>query len=159
MLTFNKVPCSNKLVIGCGSRHQHPGEHLGCDTLDISSEMEPGILGDITISCLMHMEMFERYQFILCEALPDKLFREPFFYENLDFFSQKNGLIIFFSISYPSLTSLASYASLYSWKLDFMDLSNRYLLSPFEYDEYFRMANDLYFNHKSKSMISYIAKK
>ena len=159
MLTFNKICCSNKLVIGCGSRHTHPGEHLGCDTLDISNEMEPDILGDITSNCCMHMEMLEKYRFILCEGLPDKIFREPFFYENLDFFCQSRGLIIFFSISYPSLSALASFSSLYSWKLELLDLSNRYLLSPFEYDEYYRMVNDLYFNYESERMISYVATK
>ncbi|WP_354010202.1 hypothetical protein [Endozoicomonas lisbonensis] len=159
MLTFNKVPSSNKLVIGCGSGHTHPGGHLGCDTMDISSEMEPDILGDITKTCRMHMEMFERYQFILCEGLPGKIYREPFFYENLDFFCKKNGLIIFSPIISSSIALLANYASLYPWRLNIMDLSNRYLLSPFEYDEYFRLVNDLYFKYGSKGSISYIATK
>ncbi|MET4692659.1 hypothetical protein [Endozoicomonas lisbonensis] len=157
MLIFNKICNSNKLVIGCGSGLHHPGSHLGCDTLDIDSAMKPGILGDITESCLMHTEMYERYSFILCEYLPITVFSSPVFYENLDFFCQKRGLILFPPVSSRAVDLLTSYSCFHSWKLEYLNLSNRYLLSPFEYDEHLRMAHDIFLKrHPGRS---YVAKK
>jgi hypothetical protein len=91
------LPHRTRLIVGCGSNHDHAGVHAQADTLDIDAYSNPDIVGNI-VDPITDPSFFGKYRFILCECLPVPLYNNQALYRNLAFLRAHDSTILFLSL-------------------------------------------------------------
>ncbi|MFK0380329.1 hypothetical protein [Pandoraea sp. NPDC090278] len=114
--TKQPLPYRTRLIIGCGANHSHLGQHLQADTLNVSVEDAPDLLGDICAD-RPNPELMGRYRVLLCECLPFSVYGNGMLYQNLEFLRAPNSCIVFLSVPGPGMHALEKWGWAYDWQL------------------------------------------
>ncbi|KAF3999891.1 hypothetical protein [Glaciimonas immobilis] len=104
------------LVVGCGTAinlfegEGHWGNHIGCDTLDISPLVKPDILGNIAAPQIPQ-ECWNQYKTILLEGIPHELYNQKQVLRNLDLLRQHDSVVIFKGLAQNAAEELSTLAT------------------------------------------------
>jgi hypothetical protein len=97
------VGCGKSGHTTCGDEVGHPGRHAQADTLDLSRDRDPDLIGSILCETLPH-DLARRYKSIMLEGLPPALYAEAQLYKNLSFLRARDSSITFLSVPSDAVT-------------------------------------------------------